>query len=175
VRTVDWGGSKRRALVNRGGGPRPQPKTAKGVAIYLHDWFGPGRHAKVVSTKAPDLKDDKLVYHEEPLLTGDESRVAEVRGVAFPKLLDPVDDLPPTTVITQVRRAGGKVVVRGTTADNGTVKRVLVNGKEARPLTANFAEWEVVLDRTGPAGKVSAHAVDAAGNVEQQPHVVRAD
>ena len=175
VRTLDWGGSRRRALVNRGGGPRPQPKTEKGVAIYLHDWFGPGRHARVVSTKAPDLKGDSRVYREEPLLTGDESRVAEVRGVAFPKPLDPVDDLPPTTVITHVHRSAGKLVVRGTTADNGTVKRVLVNSKEARPLAANFAEWEVVLDRVGPAGTVSAHAEDAAGNVETRPHVVSAE
>ena len=37
--------------MNLGGGPRPTPKTEKGVPVYLHDWFGPGRHAKVVSTK----------------------------------------------------------------------------------------------------------------------------
>jgi hypothetical protein len=175
VRTPDWGGSKRRALINRGGGPRPQPKTEKGVAIYLHDWFGPGRHAKVVSTKAPDLKGDNLDYHDEPLLTGDESRVAEVRGLAFPKPLAPVDDLPPTTAITHLRRNGGKLVVRGTTADNGTVKRVLVNGKEARLLAANFAEWEVVLEGVRLGTKVSAHAEDAAGNVEKRPHVVLAE
>ena len=48
----------RSALVNLGGGPRPQPKTAKGVPIYLHDWFGPGRHAKVVSTRSPEYKAD---------------------------------------------------------------------------------------------------------------------
>src|SRR5262249_34917802 len=30
------------------------------------------------------------------------TRVAEVRGVAFPKLLDPFDDRPPTTVVTHV-------------------------------------------------------------------------
>src|SRR5207249_900179 len=101
--------------------------------------------------------------------------VAEVKDVAFPKVLDPVDDLPPTTVITHVRRAAaGKVVVRGTTADNGTVKRVVVNGQEARALTPNFAEWEVTLERV-PAGEVriQAHAEDAAENVETRPHVVR--
>src|SRR5216683_7089235 len=43
-------------------------------------------------------------------LTGDESRVAEVRDVDFPTLLDPTDDLPPATVITHVVVApGGKV------------------------------------------------------------------
>jgi hypothetical protein len=175
VRTVDWTGSKRRALVNRGGGPRPTPKTEKGVPCYFHDWFGPGRHAKVVSTKTQELKNDGLAYREESLLTGDESRVAEVRDVSFPKLLDPVDDLPPVTVITQVRREpGGRVVVRGTTSDNGTVKRVVVNGKEARALAANFAEWEVTLEEASVVevnGKLSAHAEDAAGNIEKLAHV----
>jgi len=90
----------------------------------------------------------------------------------YPKPLDPVDDLPPVTVITHLRGGqDGSVTVRGTTADNGTVKRVLVNGREAKALRDNFAEWEVTL--TGlPAGdlKLSAHAEDAAGNVEQRPH-----
>ncbi|HZT82665.1 MAG TPA: G8 domain-containing protein, partial [Gemmataceae bacterium] len=167
VRVIDRKDDGRRALVNLGGGPRPQPKTPKGVPVYLHDWYGPGRHAKVVSTRAKDLINDGSAYREEKGLTGDESRVAEVRDVPFPKLLDPVDDLPPATVITHVRRGGdGKLIVRGTTSDNGPVKRVLVNGKEARALAGNFAEWEVVLDR---AAKVTAHAEDAAGNVEKRP------
>ena len=48
-----------RALVNLGGGPRPEPEDAKGVPIYLHDWFGPGRHAMVVSTRSPEYKTDR--------------------------------------------------------------------------------------------------------------------
>jgi G8 domain len=172
VKTVNWSGSKDRALVNRGGGPRPKPKTQTGVPVYLHDWFGPGRDGKVVSTAAPDLKGDPLQYHSEPLLTGNESRVAEVRNVEFPKLLDPVDDLPPTTVITSISRSGGKLVVRGTTADNGTVKRVVVNGIEARALRDNFAEWEATLTGSASQGSVSAHSEDAAGNVEKTGHVV---
>jgi hypothetical protein len=173
VRTVNWTGSRQRALVNRGGGPRPQPKTDKGVPVYLHDWFGPGRHAKVVSTKTHELKEDGLDYGAVPLLTGDESRAAEVRDVEWPRLLDPVDDLPPATVITHVTRAAGKLVVRGTTSDNGTVKRVLVNGTEARALRPNFAEWEAILDAAGAGEpKVTAHAEDDAGNVEQLPHAV---
>jgi hypothetical protein len=174
VKVVDWTGSKRRALVNLGGGPRPTPKTEKGVPIYLHDWFGPGRSAKVVSTKTHELREDGLAYHDEPLLTGDESRVAEVKDVAFPKLLDPVDDLPPTTVITHVTRQGNKLLVRGTTADNGTVKRVLVNGRAARALAPNFAEWEIVVDSAAVRdGRLAAHAEDAAGNVEPRPHIIK--
>jgi hypothetical protein len=94
----------------------------------------------------------------------------------FPGPLKPVDDLPPTTVITHVDRSvAGKVVVRGTTADNGTVKRVLVNGRPARALRPNFAQWEAVLEKVRPGElKVAAHAEDSAGNVEKLPHVVRA-
>ncbi len=172
VRTLRWTGSQRRALVNLGGGPRPMPKTERGVPIYLHDWFGPGRHAKVTSTKSSDLTSDGLTYREEPPLTGDESRVAEVKDVAFPKLLDPVDDLPPATVITHVaRRADGKIAVRGTTSDNGAVREVQVNGRPARALADNFAQWEIVLDAP-PASdaKLLARSTDAAGNIERLPH-----
>ena len=143
-----------------------------GVPVYLHDWYGQGRHAMVVSMRSPEFKIMPELFHTDVPLTGDESRVAEVKDIAFPKLLDPVDDLPPTTVITHVSRSTpGKLVVRGTTADNGVVKRVVVNGKEARALTANFAEWEATLDApTG--GRIQAHAEDAAGNIEPRPHGV---
>jgi hypothetical protein len=172
VKVIDRHDRNRRALINLGGGPRPTPKTPKGVPIYLHDYYGPGRHAKVVSTRAKDLINDGNKYRAEEPLTGDESRVAEIRDVKFPKLLDPVDDLPPTTVITHVGKlTGGKVVVRGSTADNGTVKKVVVNGKEAKALMANFAEWEVTLEGVKPGTlKLSAHAEDAAGNVEKVAH-----
>src|SRR5262249_8909073 len=122
---------------------------------------------------ARDFGADGLDYRALEPLTGHESRVTEVKNVEFPKLLDPVDDLPPTTVITHARQlAGGKVLVKGTTADNGAVKRVLVNGKEARAVTANFAEWEIELSGLPGDGRLTAHAEDAAGNVEPRPHVL---
>jgi hypothetical protein len=160
--------------VNLGGGPRPTPTTEKGVPVYVHDWFGPGHDAKVVSTKTKELKNDGLEYRAVPQLTGDESRAAEVQEVAFPKLLDPVDDLPPVTVITQVMKGeAGKFLVRGTCSDNGTVAKVIVNGREARAVRGNFAEWEVTLENADAAAKkLEAHAEDAAGNVEKRPHVV---
>ena len=91
----------------------------------------------------------------------------------YPGQLAPVDDLPPATVITHVRQgAGGALTVRGSTADNGTVTRVLVNGTEAKALAPNFAEWEVTLaNLPSGAGKLEARAQDAAGNVEPRPHV----
>src|SRR5205823_5786942 len=105
---------------------------------------------KVASILAKDLMADGSKYREDSPLTGKDARVAEVSDVEFPQLLDPVDDVPPITVITHVKKASdGKLVVRGTTSDNGTVKRVLVNGREARALRANFAEWEIELEGVG--------------------------
>ena len=91
----------------------------------------------------------------------------------FPKPLDPVDDLPPTTVITQALvQNDGSLLVRGTTADNGMVKRVVINGREAKALGENFAEWEVTLAKTEAGAKLTAHAEDAAGNVEPRAHAI---
>ena len=107
VKTVNWtDGSKAKALANLGGGPRPTPKNEKGVPIYFHDWFGAGRHAMVVSIKSGEFKADPTTFRDEPNLTGDESRVAEVKDVAFPAFPDLVDDLPPATVITQRQQEG---------------------------------------------------------------------
>lgn len=170
VKVIDRRDNNKRALVNRGGGPRPAPKYATGVPVYLHDWYGPGQDAKVVSTAAKDYGKDGLTYTADVPLTGDESRVAKVSGVKFPELLHPVDDLPPATVITRVERRDGKVMVRGTTSDNGTVTKVTVNGRAAKALAPNFAEWEIVLP--GDEMKISARGEDAAGNVEKRPHVV---
>jgi hypothetical protein len=84
-----------------------------------------------------------------------------------------LDDLPPTTVITHVSRSSGKAIVRGTTADNGVVRRVLVNGEEARSIGANFAEWEITL-KDVPKGplRLKAQAEDASKNVEPRPHTI---
>jgi hypothetical protein len=125
------------------------------------------------------------VYHQHAYhaitmnrVTGEkqtQERGTRPREADFPKPLDPVDDLPPVTVVTHVTKpAAGKLVVRGTTSDNGTVTHVRVNGHEARALRPNFAEWEVVLEglRSGEC-ELKAYAEDAAGNVEARPHVLR--
>lgn len=170
LKTLNWtDGSRQKALANLGGGPRPTPKTEKGVPIYFHDWFGPGRHAMVVSVKSGEFKANPAGFREEKPLTGDQSRVMEVKEVPFPAMPELVDDLPPATVITRVTKKVGKLVVRGSTTDNGTVTRVTVNGNEAKALSANFGEWEVTLDA---ASEVKAVAEDAAGNVEKTPAAV---
>ena len=65
-------------------------------------------------------------------------------------------------------QAGGKLLVRGTCSDNGEVKRVLVNGQPAKPESANYAEWSIVLDAT--AERIIVQSEDAAGNQERLPH-----
>jgi len=125
------------------------------------------------------LRRDGLKYRSQPLLTGPESRVAEVSNVAFPKLLDPIDDFPPATVITHIAPSptdwgggDGGLLVRGTSSDNGTITKVVVNGVNAKATRANFAVWEVTLSNVKVGTEIRAHAVDEAGNAEVTPHVV---
>ncbi len=174
LRLVNWNdNSKEKAVVNLGGGPRPTPKSAHGVPIFLHDWFGPGKHAEVVSVKSPEYKAAPEKYKTETALTGDESRVAAVDAVEFPTPVQPVDDLPPSTVITHLVRRGDKVYLQGTSADNGQIVKVTVNGQAANSLRADFAEWDLTLTVAAGAS-LKVVATDAAGNVEPRGHTVSA-
>jgi hypothetical protein len=144
-----------------------QPKDAPPddlIPYYFHDWYGPGRTAKLLTAQMAERANDGLDYKDGPApFAGKHMKSAETKDVEFPELLSPVDDLPPATIITSV----SKGVVRGTTVDNGTVKRVLVNGREAKATAPNYAEWEITLDDTK---KLEAWAEDAAGNVETNHH-----
>ncbi len=168
---------KRWPLVNRGGGSVVPSKTEKGVPVYLHDWYGEGRTAKVVCTSAKDLPADRAGYKTDPKITGRESLVTEVSAVEFPQLLDPVDDHPPATIITSPARGhvakivDGKLTIRGTTTDNTATRRVVVNGVEAKDVDYNFHQWVVTLTNVKPGViTIEAHAEDIAGNKEQTPH-----
>jgi hypothetical protein len=174
VKVIERKDNGKRALVNLGGGPRPQPTTPKGVPIYIHDYYGDGRDAKVVSTRAKDLINDGNKYVEEVGLTGDESRVAEVKDIAWPKVLDPIDDLPPATVITQViPLQSGLFRVRGFTTDNDRVKVIHVNDEVVKPQATGNIDWEITVRSTGSAEfKIKAWAEDAAGNKEPRPHEI---
>jgi hypothetical protein len=170
---------ERRTLVDRGGGTRVEPTTPQSVPVYLHDYYGPGRHAKVMNTHAKDFTVQQASYREEKPLTGKESRVTEVTNVEFPTLLQPVDDDPPATTITfpesevPVKRDGKRLVVRGTTTDNVRTYRVVVNGVEAKSTDYNFHQWEAVLEDVPPGRMVlEAFAEDEAGNVEAHKHEV---
>jgi hypothetical protein len=162
-----------RPAFNRGGTVRVDPIVDQGVPYYIHDHFGPGRHAKIVSTKAADLLTDGHEYRAQPPLTGDESVVAEVKGLAWPQLLNPVDDLPPATVILSVRRQGGQLLVEGVSHDNGVIRSVTVNGQDAQldMIQPGLVDWAVHMPLPKD-GRVVAAAVDEAGNRETLAHVV---
>ncbi|MBW3540459.1 MAG: G8 domain-containing protein [Planctomycetes bacterium] len=167
----------RRAVFDRGGGAKADPITETGVPYFIHDHFGSGRHAKIVSTKAADLLAAGGEFGESRPLTGEESRIAEVTGVEFPQLLDPIDDLPPATVVTSlspavpVKAADGVLIVRGTTTENFRTKKAVVNGVEAANLDYNYHLWEARLTDVKPGRlEIVAHSEDEAGNIEQVPH-----
>lgn len=172
--TQNWSDSSRsRAIANLGGGPRPTPKTEKGVPITFHDFFGTGRHALVVSVKSGEFKADAARFAPVKDLTGDQSRAVEVKDVPFPAFPELTDDLPPATVITRVTRQNGTITVMGCSSDNGTIKSVKVNGQPATLRQGNFVEWIVTL-KEAPAGAITitAQAEDAAGNTEKTPATV---
>jgi hypothetical protein len=152
--------------------PNGQPKNPPPddlIPYIFHDWFGPGRHAKLLTARMVEKAGDGLSYQAGPApFAGKSMRVVEIKDAAFPELLSPVDDLPPATVITSLARAAdGRLIVRGTCSDNGEVKRVVVNGREARALAPNFLEWEATVDASD---RLSAAGEDAAGNAERLAH-----
>jgi hypothetical protein len=183
-------------IVDLGGGPR-NDKLENGVVYYFHDSTGadavgavsavrgdsgqrlepslqplPGAQmTKVVSIKFPSLMNDGD-YRPIQSWTGPDVLAARVPDVPFPNLLDPVDDLPPATFITSVRRDGNKLRVRGVSQDNGELASVKVNGRQAtiESAHAGVADWEAVLDAIG-VSEVRAMATDTAGNEEKTPHI----
>jgi hypothetical protein len=164
---------KETRVVDLGVGPiLPDRKLEKGVAYYFHDSPGasPGKAVRVVSEKFPDLMKDGHEYKQVKNFTGKRVRAAEVDGVEFPRLLEPVDDLPPATMITAVRKESGKLLVRGVTHDNGEVATVRVNGKAGRIVTrhAGVADWEATLE-PATVEEITAGATDKAGNEEKVP------
>ncbi len=171
-RNVSWDETKkRRAIFDRGGGAVAPSFVGKNVPYYVHDCFGPRRDAKIVLTGAKDLLADGNNYQPLPPLTGKESVAAEVGDVPWPELLQPVDDTPPATIITQVRTDGKYLVVRGTAHDNGPITKIDVSGTPATILanSSGVVEWEARL--IPPSDKLLyATSTDEAGNVEQTGH-----
>jgi hypothetical protein len=149
------------------------PPITDGVPIYIHDYFGPGRHAKVVSTAATDLLEDGNKYREVATITGDESLAAEVTDIEWPDhILQPVDDEPPATIITAVTVQDHQWRVTGISHDNGDIKQVRVNGKPVQELSrqAGVVDWTITLDKLADKS-ITAETLDGAGNRELTPHV----
>jgi hypothetical protein len=160
-------------VVDLGGGPR-HDKAQNPVAYYFHDYPGEGRVTKVVSAKFADELND-AVYRPIEGFTGKDVRAAEVKSAAFPTLLEPVDDLPPATMITSVRKQKGALLVQGLSQDNGDIASVTVNGRPARILSswAGVTDWEIAIEaRAANAGRLVAQGVDRAGNAEKTGHGV---
>jgi len=170
--TLKNSGSRQGKVVDLGGGPR-NSKLENGVAYYFHDYFGAGNVTRVVSTKYPaEMKSGD--YQSIDAFTGRDVRAAEVKNVPFPQLLDPVDDLPPATMITSARQSKGRWLVRGVTHDNGEVARISVNGNEARIVSsqAGVVDWEASIEARRVT-VITAQATDRAGNVEKLAHQLK--
>jgi hypothetical protein len=176
-RNVSWTKSAdKRPIFNRGGTVRADPFLDQGVPYFVYDYYGPGRHAKIISTAAKDLMKDGSKYKQEPPLTGDESVVAEVTDISMPQLLFPTDDVPPATIITQAIRDGKQIRVTGISHDDNEITQITVNGKpaEVKSRASGVVDWTVTLAEPTD-GKLAAQATDATGNVEQTAHVLTLD
>ncbi|MEO8495510.1 MAG: G8 domain-containing protein [Planctomycetota bacterium] len=158
-------------VVDFGGGPRTN-RVENGVAYYFHDTPKTGATLRVASTKAKELLKTGN-YQSVAGWTGPDALAADVEVRDFPKLVDPIDDLPPATLITRVVSDGDKRRVYGVTHDNGEVATVEVNGHAAKITAqqAGVADWTVVLDAAADE-RIVATATDRAGNIELTPHTL---
>src|ERR1051325_3430082 len=170
--TVTNSTSRYGKVVDLGGGPR-NDKLQHAVAYYFHDYPSEGRITKVLSARFTN-EISEAVFRPIDGFTGKDVRATEVKSADFPMLLEPVDDLPPATMITSVQRMKGKVLVKGVSQDNGEVAAVTVNGRAANIVSsyAGVADWEIAVDSRN-VNKLSARAVDRAGNAERDGHVLQ--
>ncbi|RMG68406.1 MAG: hypothetical protein D6715_02350 [Calditrichaeota bacterium] len=149
------------------------------ITMYLFDWFGPGLAAKVIP--ANQSRNDGLTYTAMPPHFDATVKVAQTNNPAFPSNpIQPVDDLPPATVILypaaeQVFPASQQqIVVRGTCVDNSQIASLTVNGVPATSLKDNYREWEAILTNLSPGElTIEARAEDVNGNVELNPHRIK--
>ncbi|MCB0305718.1 MAG: hypothetical protein KDI38_18290 [Calditrichaeota bacterium] len=148
------------------------------IALFLHDWFGPGQDAKVIP--AVQNPNDGLNYQNMSPMFRNDIKVAQT-SAAFPN--NPVhknDNMPPATVITypadlqMFSNQVNSITVRGTCIDASEVTSVTVNGVQATAVGDNFTRWEVTLTNLS-AGTMDlvAKGTDTHGNVELNPHRIR--
>jgi hypothetical protein len=172
--------SRRRALVDMGGGARTKDLVISGVPVIIHDLFGSGKHASFVSSRDTRFNKNKANFREQKPFTGEDSRVADAPDAKFPNLLNPIDDQPPATIITWpihglpvTLSKDGTLEIRGTSTDDYKIQEVSVNGVKASDIDYNFGQWTAKLSglKTG-THKLTATAIDTSGNREQTPHEI---
>jgi len=171
--TITNSASRYGKVVDLGGGPR-NDKLQNPVAYYFHDYPSEGHVTKVLSARFADERGD-MAYRSIDGFTGKDVRAADVKSAAFPTLLEPVDDLPPATMITSVQTVKGGLLVHGVSQDNGEIASVNVNGRGAKILSSHtgVADWRVFVEtRPGKTTRLVAQALDRAGNVEKTGHTV---
>lgn len=159
--------SRQGKVVDLGGGPRNE-KLEHPVSYFFHGYFAPGNVVRVISANFPAELDSH--FTTIPGFTGKDVRAVEAGEIPFPELLEPIDDLPPATLITSVQKKGTQLLVTGVSHDNGEIASIRVNGVEAKQLNseAGVVDWEVRLD-ADVRGPIVADAFDQAGNHEQTP------
>jgi len=169
LKVINWkDNSGNRAVVNLGGGPRLKPDSPHGVDVFVHDWFGPGKNALVVSTRTEDYKNHETDFKQVSFFTGDESRVKEISAISFPQSPKLTDDFLPFSAITRIQKIGTKLLVGGVASDNYSVTNVLVNGKEATSTSTGFATWEILLENaSAKMALIESKAFDSSGNEEK--------
>jgi hypothetical protein len=163
-----------------------KPTSSFTSVTWFNNRYGSNSAAKVVLADRASGLGDGLTYGVDSDLTmtsidNDPLRAITTNNTNYTIPVQ-VDDLKPATVITsfgggtKVRDAvitSGQLVVEGTSSDNGTITSVKVNGVSATALESDFSKWRVVLSGlSAGAYTVTAHATDAAGNIETNPHSV---
>lgn len=154
-------------------------KSTPELTMYLHDFFGPDRDAKIIP--AMQSRNDGLNYQELSPIFRSNVKVAEV-NVPFPENpIKPVDILPPATVMTYPPadafvslESGRSLTVRGTCIDASSIASLTVNGQEVTPLAENYTQWEINLfDLSSGEISLVAQATDEFGNKELNPHTLK--
>ncbi|WP_422928088.1 hypothetical protein [Singulisphaera sp. PoT] len=65
---------------------------------------------------------------------------------------------------------GGDATSQREPSESGPIRRVVVNGVEAKLIDATFGQWVAAIDNPGRGHPIEAQAEDAAKNKEPRPH-----
>jgi len=144
------------------------------LTYYLHDYFGPGKDAKVIPISQEYRKDLNYEFHPD---FGVSVLVAET-NVDFPEEdIFLIDTRSPATAITFPKDgskiSGNTITVRGWTVDQSDILSVTVNGVQANFIDDRRIEWIVEnLPVSSGVFTITAGATDVERNSEANPHTI---